>query len=81
MIKSEDVQATIEELKLDADEQAYFKRLRCHDWYYSFSDDGSVYRAGDIERTSLMAEASEKRGNYLTLWNRCCDLCNKSIKG
>lgn len=35
----------------------FYERLERHDWYYDFSDDGGVWRAGSAERTRLM-EAS-----------------------
>ena len=31
----------------------YIKLLRQHDWYYAYSDDGTVYRRGDAERGVL----------------------------
>lgn len=37
----------------------YWDRLRRHDWYYGFSDDGRVYRAGEAESQAIRAIAKE----------------------
>ena len=35
--------------------EQYRKRLKAHDWYYQFSDDGRVYRDGQTEHSQLVA--------------------------
>ena len=37
--------------------EAYAKRLKNHDWFYEYSDDGSVWRAGLQAQKSLIADA------------------------
>ena len=32
---------------------ALYDRLKKHDWYYSFSDDGGVYRRGEADRNEI----------------------------
>lgn len=36
---------------------AYVAELTKHDWFYEFSDDGSVYRAGRIKYQQLINQA------------------------
>ena len=38
--------------------EAYAKRLKNHDWFYEYSDDGSVWRAGNQTQKNLIADAS-----------------------
>jgi hypothetical protein len=35
----------------------YLKTLKHHDWYYSYSDDGGVWRRGDAAQKSIEAKA------------------------
>ena len=37
--------------------EAYTKRLKNHDWFYEYSDDGSVWRAGNQAQKNLIADA------------------------
>ncbi len=37
--------------------EAYAKRLKNHDWFYEYSDDGSVWRAGNQAQKNLIADA------------------------
>lgn len=37
--------------------EAYTKRLENHDWFYEYSDDGSVWRAGLQAQKNLIADA------------------------
>jgi hypothetical protein len=39
------------------DFDAYVAALALHDWYYDFSDDASVYRAGRIKHQQLTQQA------------------------
>lgn len=39
--------------------QSYYDLLSRHDWYYTFSDDGSVYRAGAASEANLRKIADE----------------------
>jgi len=38
--------------------QEFAQELRKHDWYYSFSDDGRIYRKGNAKEASLKQVAS-----------------------
>jgi hypothetical protein len=42
--------------------QEFYDQLVAHDWYYHFSDDGRVYRAGLDNERRLLALASENDG-------------------
>lgn len=35
----------------------FIQELQCHDWYYEYSDDGSVWRRGRAQRQALEAKA------------------------
>lgn len=37
--------------------QLYFERCKIFDWYYEFSDDGSVYNRGRDTKMKLLSEA------------------------
>lgn len=37
--------------------EAYAKRLKNHDWFYEYSDDGNVWRAGLQAQKNLIADA------------------------
>lgn len=37
----------------------YWEMLNQHDWYYSYSDDGSVYRRGSEAEAKLLAIAKK----------------------
>jgi hypothetical protein len=47
---------------------AYISELSSHDWYYTYSDDGSVYRAGERKEQALRAKAKE-HPVYQKAWN------------
>lgn len=49
-------------------EQAYEKRCDRADWYYSYSDDINVYRAGKAECEELKTEAAKLQGNYSLIY-------------
>lgn len=49
-------------------EQAYEARCVRADWYYSYSDDINVYRAGKASCGDLKAEADKQRGNYSLIY-------------
>lgn len=46
-------------------------RLMClqHDWYYSYSDDGGVWRRGNDRQKKLEAIVAEKGGKYKDYWD------------
>lgn len=37
----------------------YYKMLQAHDWHYEMSDDRSVYKRGQAERTRLRMTSEE----------------------
>lgn len=39
-----------------------------HDYYYQYSDDGSVYRAGNAQREKIIGKVKEKGGLYEAFW-------------
>ena len=39
--------------------QEFDKKLRYHDWYYNFSDDGSVWRAGERAQEEIQRISKE----------------------
>ncbi len=47
-------------------------RQRCvnNDWYYDYSDDNNVWRAGKERTEALKKEAETKGGLYLTYYNK-----------
>lgn len=49
-------------------EQAYEARCDRADWYYSYSDDITVYRAGKASCEELKAEADKLQGNYSLIY-------------
>jgi hypothetical protein len=46
---------TTESISLIDQFDAYVKALKGHDWYYDYSDDGAVYRAGLAKSMELQA--------------------------
>lgn len=42
------------------DFEDYCDRLEKHDWFYEFSDDGSVYRAGREKHTQLIQQSFQQ---------------------
>ena len=48
----------------------YYEMLLAHDWYYSFSDDHSVYQNGEKEVRRLMDIAAEKGLDYMRMWKQ-----------
>ena len=48
----------------------YYEMLKNHDWYYSFSDDHSVYTKGTAEMVHLRNIALEKGLDYQRMWNQ-----------
>ena len=47
----------------------FYEMLKNHDWYYSFSDDHSVYEKGHDEHRRLEWIANEKGLDYLRMWD------------
>lgn len=39
-----------------------------HDYYYQYSDDGSVYHAGNAQREKILTKVKEKGGLYEAFW-------------
>lgn len=37
----------------------FFELCRTHDWFYSFSDDGRIYRKGLSELSTIIAQAKK----------------------
>ncbi len=46
----------------------YDKLLRGHDWYYNYSDDGRVWRAGESVQSQIVS-LSKMSEDHLTLYN------------
>lgn len=57
-----------EERPLSPEEEAFNERLKKADWYYDYSDDIRVWRAGVQQIAALRAEAEEKGGRFLELY-------------
>lgn len=51
---------------------AYVQQLAAHDWYYDFSDDSRVYRAGRIAKERLSAQA-QRHEFYQKAFKAWCD--------
>lgn len=45
-------------------------KVRCHDWFYDFSDNGNVCRRGSEAEQWLIAKAKEKGGIYQKYYDR-----------
>lgn len=57
---------------LDTVEMAEYRQLlTSHDWYYHYSDDHSVYKAGERENQRLVA-LRMKLDPSGTIWNQLC---------
>jgi hypothetical protein len=54
--------------ELNEAETAYEQRCSRADWYYSYSDDIRVFRAGKESCEKLKAEAAEQGGNYALIY-------------
>jgi len=54
--------------ELDAEELAFEVECKSADWYYSYSDDLSVYRCGKAQCEQLEAVARNKGGNYALIY-------------
>ncbi len=59
------IQAQPEQIK----RAGYIAALRCHDWAFEFSDDGTVYRAGLASLKALRAMQAEIDPDG-AIWNR-----------
>ena len=59
---------TFKTMKPIATESEYRKALAAHDWWYAFSDDGSVWRSGraSLDRLSQAAKAIDPQWQ---IWN------------
>lgn len=51
----------------------YLEKLENHDWYYHYSDDGRVWRAGKARRAELRALA-DSENVYNLMYQACHDL-------
>lgn len=49
-------------------EQDYIERLKYHDWYYAYADDGRVYRRGAAAEEVLRALQKQLDPDY-KIWN------------
>lgn len=52
----------------DVELHQFYKKLTNLDWYYSYSDDNSVYNAGEARMKAIQQEAEEKGEKYLKLF-------------
>lgn len=50
----------------------FHARLRSHDWFYHYSDDGRVYRAG-ADSAARLSEASKESPDHKRLYCAWCD--------
>lgn len=50
----------------------FHARLRSHDWFYHYSDDGRVYRAG-ADSAARLAELSKESEDHSRLYKAFCD--------
>jgi hypothetical protein len=63
-----------------AEFDAFIERLKNFDWYYNFSDDGSVYRSGVTGQKNL--EEAAKANNYYTqAYKTWCQYISENIRG
>lgn len=46
----------------------YREKLKNHDWFYEFSEDQNIYRAGKTNEELLLKEAKELGPEYLELY-------------
>lgn len=49
---------------------AYANKVKSHDWYFEFSDDSSVWRAGKKNEEALIKEAKEKGPEYEAIFKK-----------
>lgn len=72
MFRSADIESLKIEWNLTEEEVEYAKELSYHDWFYAYSDDGSVWRRGEERSKELSAKAEELQGNYIKLHKEAC---------
>ena len=58
--------------KKDVSLTEYWDMLNCHDWYYDFSDDHRVWRAGqeNMQKLRLLSQQSPEHGKLLSDFNK-----------
>lgn len=56
------------------DPKAYFKLCAGHDWFYNYSDDGSVYRRGSesLSRLRTLKIGNEINESIFKAWSDYC---------
>lgn len=52
----------------DEEYDAFRRKCINHDWYYSYSDDGGVWKNGERVRKELEATVATKGGKYKEYW-------------
>lgn len=60
----------------------YLNKLALHDWFYDYSDDNRVWRAGKDARQSLMEQAAKETilAQAFTAWGNCVFTKDDRIK-
>ena len=58
---------------------AFHARCQNHDWHYSYSDDGAVYRRGAEAATKLRGDAKRLGGQHQLIYEAWADF--KANKG
>ena len=70
MISQDDIDAFKDEAGQVSSEniREYFKELRYHDWYYNYSDDHRVWKAGSANY-DLIRDKSKENLTYKRMYN------------
>ena len=61
--------------------EEYYKMLTGHDWYYSFSDSASVYRAGEKSWDNISKIAAYRGGVFDIAFHAFSDSVSSTIRG
>ena len=61
--------------------EEYYALLKSHDWYYSFSDSASVYRAGEKSWDNISKIAAYRGGLFDIALEAFRDCVNNTIQG
>ncbi len=62
----------------DTEFDAFRNMVRNHDFWYSYSDDGNVYRNGEARRQEILGIVKDKQGIYKAYWSHYVDQQNKA---
>jgi len=70
MVSQDDIDAFKDEAGQVSSEniREYFKQLRYHDWYYNYSDDHRVWKAGSANY-DLIRDKSKENVTYKRMYN------------